>query len=808
MDINASKNYLQLYAQQLIDAGLAIIPCDPASKKPSIKNYLNAVSNIFDLAMWDSYGWFTDGHGIAINCKKSNIYAIDIDIDNIDTADFIRQKYFNDVPKRSRGNARFLAPFKFCNGEAPLARSLAFIRDGVTEKIEILNKVFMAYGTHTSGACEYEWGDDFWYLSLPQFNQKSLDEMLENILEDLILLGYEKGGNYKKQNLENIDGLSNVKGVLDISETEIKKTLRKLLDKGGDYHYWLKVGMALHHQFNGDELGKEIWAEYSENAPGFNEATPGLIDIKWGSFSNNFEVAQVTFSSLIFDAKENEEVEEIKKDEIKTVLDTIKNAKNTDELDAFMIDVFETTTKPLHKEIFSKAYIDKYKNLTGVKISLKSVKDTFLATVNTEEGEMVLGVNLDWCKDWVWVKNEDKFYNVETKESLTITGFNKVHGKRFVNLNETFKSSYDPVDVAMNGAQIPTVFNLMYWPENETVFNYEGLDYVNTYKQRKLLPKPAEEWTEKDKKAVEVVFGHHLSMLCADDLEKNLAMSWFAHKYKSPDKKMKFALLFQSAPRVGKTFFCDLFRVLMGDDNIRVTDVSEISNLNYSPWAANNCLVVVEEIKLTGHNRFDVVNALKPYITNDKTIIKEKYTKSYAVKNFSDYLLFTNYIDAIPIDELDGRFLVVKSKAQTVETRKQALEKAAKDAGLEATEYYDYLYGCIDKHAPALAQALIDWEYVEEFKPFGSSPATASKIEMVKDAGSEIDNALNEILEDKIEGLSPDHFKITQFVDTLKYSYGLAITPKRCATILKSKGFEGPFRARSDDGVQYRYWVK
>jgi putative DNA primase/helicase len=69
------------------------------------------------------------------------------------------------------------------------------------------------------------------------------------------------------------------------------------------YSEWLSVGMGLHHEFNGDALGLEVWDNWSaegEKYPGWS-----ALEYKWKSFSNNVLNSQITIGTLCEMAKDN-----------------------------------------------------------------------------------------------------------------------------------------------------------------------------------------------------------------------------------------------------------------------------------------------------------------------------------------------------------------------------------------------------------------------------------------------------------------------------------------------------------------------
>src|SRR5690606_14925437 len=72
---------------------------------------------------------------------------------------------------------------------------------------------------------------------------------------------------------------------LDISDEEIDGVLDDLpLDAWcEDRDGWLQVGMALHHQYGGDETGYEKWCRFSEQSAKFDPDDQRRV---WESFRN------------------------------------------------------------------------------------------------------------------------------------------------------------------------------------------------------------------------------------------------------------------------------------------------------------------------------------------------------------------------------------------------------------------------------------------------------------------------------------------------------------------------------------------
>jgi predicted P-loop ATPase len=74
-----------------------------------------------------------------------------------------------------------------------------------------------------------------------------------------------------------------LKPPLGLTEEEAEDIINALPleDYCEDRDGWLQVGMALHHEFGGDEVGYELWKEFSQQSDKFNEKDQRIV---WNSF--------------------------------------------------------------------------------------------------------------------------------------------------------------------------------------------------------------------------------------------------------------------------------------------------------------------------------------------------------------------------------------------------------------------------------------------------------------------------------------------------------------------------------------------
>jgi putative DNA primase/helicase len=84
-------------------------------------------------------------------------------------------------------------------------------------------------------------------------------------------------------------------------------------DPSCGYSEWITVGMALHHQFNGDVEALELWDRWSDSDGKCGSYSPGLCDRKWETFSKS---GGATLRSLIFKVNQAKKQEALERGEI------------------------------------------------------------------------------------------------------------------------------------------------------------------------------------------------------------------------------------------------------------------------------------------------------------------------------------------------------------------------------------------------------------------------------------------------------------------------------------------------------------
>jgi hypothetical protein len=262
-------------------------------------------------------------------------------------------------------------------------------------------------------------------------------------------------------------------------------------------------------------------------------------------------------------------------------------------------------------------------------------------------------------------------------------------------------------------------------------------------------------------------FFDHVRNLCESDEVTGHFLDWMAWNVQHPGNKIMYALLLQGKQGTGKSALHTAMEACMGAGQVRMVENHEISG-SFTGWLKNKSLVVIEEIR-DATDKVALYNRLKPVITAPAITINEKNIAAYSLPNRMNLMAFTNYKDAMPMDNDDRRFLVHFS-----------------DMKPENDAYYNRLYNCINNHPGAIRNAFLQRD-LAHFNPKGRAPATESKQFISQYSGSPLMRWLREALEYKNWPFEHDLISIPDLRDCLPQRLGKA-TDAALAIALKELG--------------------
>jgi hypothetical protein len=164
-----------------------------------------------------------------------------------------------------------------------------------------LGQQFVAYGVHPDTREPYAWEGqplhDWQISAIPSITNQNITDIFAEFERLARAAGYTKEGDQNLTKNSSFSGgtLASIKPPTDLSDEHVALILAKL--PADDYDGWVRVGMAIHHQYEGSDKGLALWHTWSKSSDKYEKDV--LIE-KWRTFHDERDSGNVvTFRSLI-----------------------------------------------------------------------------------------------------------------------------------------------------------------------------------------------------------------------------------------------------------------------------------------------------------------------------------------------------------------------------------------------------------------------------------------------------------------------------------------------------------------------------
>lgn len=612
----------------------------------------------------------------------------------------------------------------------------------------------------------------------------------------------DETGVYKEQprtvrSADTSDSLNFLRAPLPEITLGVAKEALGHIDAGLDRKGWLEVAAALKHQFSPHhaEEAYDLFDEWSST----DEKYGGQDDTRklWDSLRQSPAARlPITIRSLLRQAAaagwNDQRVKDSCLAQLQEWMDTVETATELLETgvqriigmslmtplqESRAIEYLRKQAKVRFAEVVRAADIKK--DLARVKAEIKAL----------EKPEQIVREPV-WAKGVCYVAAAQVFYRQRTGEKYTKESFNNCYSRFLLPSAENLREAGIPVtpaslsrpivlpaDYALNHLKIPTVHDCAYDPSRPTelFFFEQGRNYVNTYS-----PASIPELDPAGAADAGILFQQHLSNLVAEPEHRRTLVDFMAFMVQNPGRKIRWAAVIQGVEGCGKTFLAEMMKAVLGKEHVNTVGGDSIKS-GYNDWSFGHQLVVLEEVRVVGTNRHEIMNALKPLITNDTVSINEKFRSQREVGNISNYMVFSNHQDMLALTAGDRRYFIIKSPLQS-----KAQVKALGD------DYFKTLFGMIKKSPGAMRSYLMDWEISTEFRPDGHAPTTKYVQELINDSASDMTAAVRRLL------LEADHPLVQYDIvsakalnDMLLLEDGIrhGVSAQQLAHVLREEGF-------------------
>lgn len=503
-----------------------------------------------------------------------------------------------------------------------------------------------------------------------------------------------------------------------------------------EYDDWFRVISAIHYETEGSDEGEGIALTWSVQS---SRHTVEKFEKAWESLGKTYTGEPVTFASIEYMIADGER--QRRSALIDQALTVFALRKPTEERLREVAAQLKTITGGNGVTAVDRA-IWAAKLSAAFKRAGASIPVTACRAMIRPEREVMDAP--DWLDPWVYLAQDDLFYNKRTRAAITTKAFNARFSREMLTEQDRKEGlahpSVQPADFALNVVQVQTYESRLYMPSSEPGDDVEfnGMRFINSYSGGgAAVPVPRQYWSAADADAVARVQAH-VETLIPDRREAALFLSVFAWVLKTK-QRVGWATVLQSAEGAGKSFFAVLMRKLLGRGNVGEVAPRELQK-EFSGWAEGNLLTFMEELQV-GFGKYEAMNSLKPFITNQTVLVRRMRMDTYEAPNTTTYVAFTNHQGALPLDEKDRRYFVIYS---AIQTREDAMELARRENG----RYFARLFRTVENHAGALAGWLREYELHEEFNAWGRAPMTPHKLAMIEASKGDEQIMIEDILSD------------------------------------------------------------
>lgn len=638
---------------------------------------------------WDSWG---ANVGLAMG-RHANLYAIDSDIDDPQAAQAVRTALETALPINTPmrtvdapGHNRFLFLIRV-TGSRPGNSKLVYTKGAETTGIDLLGegKQFVAWGTHNKTGRPYQWNVDLTaYIAgaedVPEVNFNDMGNIIVEIDKAMEAIGWTRAaGSVSAAAVGTTERQT-------ATEYELNRWLALVpnTDTNHDFddrNQWVAMGHAIWGASSGADWGREAWLRWCDQ----RSQEPGEAERVW---------------------------------------DTLKDAGH--------VDLGFIRDKARQRNPHAAAQL-------GFELAKPVDHDMIEAMAQA------IAANALWPHlhaNYVFVESHDRFYNLQTNQSLTRAALEQRLSDKFTVLkNETpqhfDKSCRTVVQLFAKHPDKVVADGFTYWPgQPRLCYDSDGRLLINHWTKADINYKPKVSETDVQ------VWLDHLEYLCGDRSTAEYLVKWFAFIVKYPGDKPNHHPLLMTPPGTGKDSALIPVIYAVGKRNAREVSADDLSG-QWTDYAEYKFLHVSETRQHSrgGKSSHDVMNDLKTYLADKpETVgVHRKGKDKYQIPNLSAWVFFSNEYQPVYLGEGDRRLWVIDN-----------MKAVKKDPA-----YYEKLHKWLNQNKHLVASYLMDYPLshkdVQGFK--GNAPDTVAKQRLINANRDPVLQAMEELVEDARHGV-------------------------------------------------------
>jgi primase-polymerase (primpol)-like protein len=227
------------------------------------------------------------------------------------------------------------------------------------------------------------------------------------------------------------------------------------------------------------------------------------------------------------------------------------------------------------------------------------------------------------------------------------------------------------------------------------------------------------------------LFIEHIAYLFGDDAMRFL--DWLAHIEQRPGELPHHGWVHISPEHgTGRNWLSSVIARVWKGHVAANFDLSGMLRTGFNGALSRKLIAIVDEIREGGAGaRWENAETLKRIVTEEHRTINPKYGRQRMEFNACRWLIFSNHVSALPLEENDRRFNIVRN-----------------DAPPKKPAYYGRLYAVLkDSSFVAGVAQLLNARSLVSFNPGAHATLNEAKRDLVEASLSEADRTLRDVLE-------------------------------------------------------------
>lgn len=307
-------------------------------------------------------------------------------------------------------------------------------------------------------------------------------------------------------------------------------------------------------------------------------------------------------------------------------------------------------------------------------------------------------------------------------------------------------------------------------PHGEMITDELGRIGINTYtpariERREGNPQP---------------FLDHMAKILPVQDDRNILFGYMAHVVKYPGHKIPWAPLVQSAQGIGKGVIKEVMSHAVGMIYTHFPNAAMMadSGAKFNGWMRNKLFILCDEIRVD--EKRDMIEALKPLISESRIEVQSKGVDQRLDDNFTNWMFFSNFKDAIPVTSNDRRFAVFYSPLQTYS---DILHE-----GMDET-YFNNLWAWLNAGGFEIVNDWLMRYPIERGAIPMRAPVTSSTAEAINASRSPLEQLIVEAIEEGAAGFRGGYLSVTAIQARAKANGLRQPNARTVGTVLEAMGF-------------------